>query len=289
VTPSGRLTRVDAHHEPDLFWAVRGGGGSVGVVTALEMRLYPVRHLYAGSLFFPLGRGAEVLHASRLWTDGVPDEVTSAGRIMRFPPLPEVPEPMRGRDFVVVEAAYAGSGDAGSALIRPLRDLDPEIDTFATMRAPALQLLHMDPEQPAPGVGDGTLLADAPAAAIDTVVALAGPRVDSSLVSVELRHLGGALARDAAGAGAQPRLDGKYAMFAAGLAPTRVEAEAVREDAATLKHALGPWRADHDYYNFAETPAGTDAVLPPAAATRLRAIKAGYDPDRTVVSVHPVT
>ena len=125
VTPDGRLRRADADHEPDLFWAVRGGGGSVGVVTALEMRLYPVRELYAGALFFPIQRAAEVLHAWRAWTGTVPDEVTSLGRILRLPPLPEVPEPLRGRAFALVEAAYLGDAAAGAELIRPLRRLGP--------------------------------------------------------------------------------------------------------------------------------------------------------------------
>src|ERR1700740_1797332 len=84
VTPSGRFVRTDAGHEQDLFWAIRGGGGSVGVVTALEMRLYPVHELYAGALFFPIGRAAQVLHAWRAWTGTVPDEVTSLGRILRL-------------------------------------------------------------------------------------------------------------------------------------------------------------------------------------------------------------
>ena len=95
VTPDGDLVRADAAHEPDLFWAIRGGG--VGVVTALEMRLYPVRELYAGDLFFPIRRAAEVLHAWREWTATVPDEITSIGHLVRLPPLPEVPEPLRGR------------------------------------------------------------------------------------------------------------------------------------------------------------------------------------------------
>ena len=76
VTPNGRFVRTDADHEPDLFWAVRGGGGSVGVVTALKMSLYPVRELYAGALFFPIQRAAQVLHAWRQWTDTVPDAVS---------------------------------------------------------------------------------------------------------------------------------------------------------------------------------------------------------------------
>jgi hypothetical protein len=101
-----------------------------GVVTALEMTLYPVRELYAGALFFPIQRSAEVLHAWREWTGTVPDKVTSLGRIVRVPPVPEVPEQLRGRAFALVEAACLGDADTGAALIQPLRQLGPEPDTF---------------------------------------------------------------------------------------------------------------------------------------------------------------
>jgi FAD/FMN-containing dehydrogenase len=139
VTAGGRLARADAEHEPDLFWAVRGGGGSVGVVTALEMTLYQVRELYAGVLFFPIERSAEVLHAWREWAGTMPDEVTSIGRILRVPPLPELPELVRGRAFTLVEAAYLGDAPAGAELLHPLRQLHPEMDTFAIIPAPALR------------------------------------------------------------------------------------------------------------------------------------------------------
>jgi FAD/FMN-containing dehydrogenase len=133
VTPDGDLVRADAAHEPDLFWAIRGGG--VGVVTALEMRLYPVRELYAGDLFFPIRRAAEVLHAWREWTATVPDEITSIGHLVRLPPLPEVPEPLRGRAFIPVIAApcipsHRRGSDRPAAPARPgtgyLRD-DPRL------------------------------------------------------------------------------------------------------------------------------------------------------------------
>jgi FAD/FMN-containing dehydrogenase len=288
VTPDGRLARVDADHEPDLFWAVKGGGGGVGVVTALEMRLYPVRALYAGALFFPIGRSSEVLHAWRAWTDGLPDELTSVGRLLRLPSVPGVPEPLRGRAFVIVEAAYIGEALAGAALIAPLRQLGPELDTFATIPPPELQKLHMDPEQPVPSEGDGALLADAPARAIDTIVGLAGPDADTVLQSVELRHLGGALARDDPWGGAQARIGARYAMFAGGITPTPELGAAVRSHAQAMKDALTPWRSGYDYFNFAETPADADAVLPRAAYERLRQIKAMYDPDQAIMSAHPV-
>ena len=288
VTPDGHLVRADAGREPDLFWAVRGGGGSVGVVTALQMRLYPVRDLYAGALFFPIQRSAEILHAWRAWTGTVPDEVTSLGRILRLPPLPEVPEPLRGRAFALVEAAYLGDAGTGAELTRPLRQLGPELDTFATIPAPALQQLHMDPDQPVPNQGDGAFLSDVPAAAIDTVVALAGPDADTPLLSVEIRHLGGALARPAPHGGAQPKIDAEYVIFAVGFTPTPDLAAAVRAHAQTLKDALGAWHAGYDYYNFQETPALAGAVLPPASYHRLQQIKARYDPGQAIISTHPV-
>jgi FAD/FMN-containing dehydrogenase len=288
VTPAGRLARADADHEPDLFWAVRGGGGSVGVVTALEMTLFAVRQLYAGVLFFPIQRASEVLHAWRAWTDTARDEVTSVGRILRFPPLPDVPEMMRGRDFALVEAAYLGDALAGAELLRPLRALGPELDTFATIPPPALKQLHMDPEQPVPGEGDGEFLTDFPTDAIDALVALTGHDADTPLQSVEIRHLGGALGRNAPGAGAQARIDAEYLTFAGGLTPTPELRDAVRAHARALKDALTAWHAGYDYYNFAETQGEANAVLPRDAYRRLREIKAQYDPDQAVISAHPV-
>ena len=288
VTPSGRFVRTDASHEPDLFWAVRGGGGSVGVVTALEMRLYPVRELYAGALFFPLQRAAQVLHAWRAWTGTVPDEITSLGRILRLPPLPEIPEPLRGRAFALVEAACLGDAGTGSELLGPLRRLGPELDTFAIIPAPRLQQLHMDPDQPVPNQGDGAFLADFPDAAIDELVALAGPDADTPLLSIEVRHLGGALARPAPGGGAQPDVGARFLMFAGGFTPTPQLVGTVRSHAQDVKDALAPWHASYDYYNFEETPAAASTVLPAASYRRLQKIKASYDPDQAIISAHPV-
>jgi FAD binding domain len=287
VTPDARLVRADKHVEPDLFWAVCGGGGSVGVVTAIEIQLYPVREVYAGALFFPLERASEVLHAWRKWTDTVPDEVTSVGRIIQFPPIPEVPEPLRGNSFALIEAAYLGDEFEGAELIRPLRELGPAIDTFAMIPAPALQQLHMDPPEPVPYAGDGMFLADAPAGAIDALVAAAGPGSGSPLLSVEFRHLGGALAEGSPDV-AQGRLDAKYLMFAVGMATTPETGEAVGSHVRVVKETLAPWRAEFDYYNFAEGHAGADEVLPADSYRRLREIKAKYDPREMIVSAHAV-
>ena len=118
VTADGRLRRVDHEHDPELFWALRGGGGNFGVVTALEVQLYAIPEIYAGVLFFPWERSSEVLHAWLDWTRTVPDEVTSVGRILQFPPLPELPEPLRGQKFAVVEAVFIGERERGRGAAR---------------------------------------------------------------------------------------------------------------------------------------------------------------------------
>jgi FAD/FMN-containing dehydrogenase len=148
VTADGRIVRAGADDEPDLFWALRGGGGSLAIVTALEFALHPVAELYAGALFWPLERAGEVLHTWRELVVAAPDELTSLGRLMQFPPIPEVPEPFRGRAFVLVEAAHCGPEADGAALLQPLRALGPETATLATIPVDGLSELHMDPPQP---------------------------------------------------------------------------------------------------------------------------------------------
>src|SRR6516162_3399626 len=191
VTADGRWVRTDREHEPDLFWALRGGGGSFGVVTAIELELFPLNHAYAGVLFYPIERGSEVLHAWRDLThsDSVPDELTTVGRFLRLPPIPEIPEEVRGKSFVIVEAYHVGDPAHADELLAPLRALGPVNDTIQTVPMPALSHLHMDPEQPVPGFGDGLMVAELPARAIDAFVEVAGQNARFPLLTVELRHL----------------------------------------------------------------------------------------------------
>src|SRR5690606_12945548 len=131
VTADGELIRADHDNHAELFWALRGGGGSFGVVTALEFDLLSISEVYAGALFFPYERASEILHAWREWTATVPDELTSIGRTLRFPDLPDVPDPVRGRSFTVLELAFIGDEADGADLAAPLRALGPIMDTVA--------------------------------------------------------------------------------------------------------------------------------------------------------------
>jgi hypothetical protein len=251
------------------------------------MTLYPARELYAGALFFPIQRSAEVLHAWRQWTGTLPDEVTSIGRILRVPAIPTAPERLRGRAFAMVEAACLAGAAAGTELIQPLRRLGPELDTFAPTPVPALGRVHMDPGEPIPFRGDGALLADLPPAAIDTLVSLTGPDSATPLASTEIRHLGGALARAVPGAAAQPAISAGYLVYANALTPTSELADTVRAHARALRDALAPWHASYDNFNLRESPADASSVLSPASYRRLRDIKAACYPGQAIISVHP--
>ncbi len=286
VTADGRHIRTDAEHEPELFWALRGGGGNFGVVTSIDFRLYPIAEVYAGWLIWPIERAPEVLTAWQRWTETVPDELTSVGRILNIPPLPTVPEPLRGRSVVVVEAIYMGDEADGAELIAPLRELEPEMDTLATIPASALQKLHMDPEEPVPGKGDGMLIDALTPEAIMRITEIATP--DSPLLSLEVRHAGGELGRTAPGNGVLGKLDAEYMVFAVGIPMTPEMAEGIERDIARLHRALARWDSGRMYLNFAEEPRSGRSLFGEDGYARLRRVKTEVDPDNLFHANHQV-
>ncbi|HEX5857031.1 MAG TPA: FAD-dependent oxidoreductase [Microbacterium sp.] len=286
VTADGVLRHVDEAHDPDLFWAIRGGGGGFGIVTSLEFRLFPLAEVFAGALFWPEASAQGVLRAWREWTETVPDSVTSVGRILRFPPFPDIPEPLRGRGFVVVEATMQEDAAEGARLLEDLRALAPELDTFATIPAAALAALHMDPPGPVPGLGNGALLEGVDDHAIDTLIA-AAQGAGAALLSVELRHLGGALAPGATEGGAVSGFDADYALFAVGMTPTAEHTAAVQRGVDAVLEAMEGVTAPSTYLNFAEREVDDDALFG-SARERLEAVKFAYDRHDLIHANHGV-
>ena len=279
VTATGEVVRTDAETNADLFWALRGGGGELGVVTELEIALYPVVEAYAGWLIWPMHRSADVLGAWAAWTRSAPDDVTSIGRLLQIPPFPELPDALRGRQLVAVEAAYLGDEASGRELLEPLRALEPEIDTFAVVSARALTELHRDPPDPVPGRGDGWMLDAFDADAAATLVETAAMDGSAPLVSIEVRHLEGAIGRPSPNGGALSQLDAPYVMFSVGTVTGADSVPAIDERIDDLRSALAPWVSPRAYLNFAERGVDPRAFHGDDAYERLTAIRADVDPD----------
>ncbi|HEX6701835.1 MAG TPA: BBE domain-containing protein, partial [Gaiellaceae bacterium] len=251
-------------------------------------QLYPVTEVYAGWLFFPVERAEEVLYTWRWTLDSMPDEMTLVARFLRLPPIPDVPEPLRGCSFVVVEGIYLGDEAAGAELIRPLRELGPEMNTFATITTPALSHFHMDPEHPVPGAGDGMMLSDLPTEAIDRLIEAAGPESGSSLLSLEIRHLAGAIAEEKPDHGALAAFDAPFVLFAVGAAATEQMKASVEAHLEVVREALAPWDAGRAYLNFAHGTTTGQRLFGADTYARLRRVKAAYDPQDLIRSNHPI-
>lgn len=289
VSAGGEARTVDSDNDPDLFWALRGGGGGYAIVTALHLDLLPIDAVYGGALLLPAEVGVGGVRAYRDWAAGVPDEVTSIVRFLRLPPLPEIPEPLRDRPLLTIGAACIGSREEGERIVAPLREIgEPVVDTFDQIPAAGLSGIHMDPEHPVPGLGHHRAIRDLPDEAIDAFVELAGPDAGSPLLLAELRQLGGALGRPAEGGGALSKLDAGFVMLGVGTPMSPEIGEAIGGHLDRLHDAMGPWAADGGYFNFAERPCDVDSILPPETCSRLAEVKRTWDPDGTIVANHGV-
>jgi Berberine and berberine like len=226
------------------------------------------------------------MNAWHEWTRTAPEEFTTAVRILKFPPLEEIPEIVRGKSFTVVNGAFLGSESDGAELLRPLRELGPEMDTFAAVPPAALSDLHMDPHDPMPYVTTHSLLGELTEDAIADAVAVAGTE-ESPVVILELRHTGGQAGRAASDHGAIAAFPGDYLMFA--LAPvmdpaalTLLEADLARVHAAFAAQDVGR------YLNFTEERSDVEAMFPAGTLPRLREAKAKYDPDNVIRADHEI-
>jgi FAD/FMN-containing dehydrogenase len=288
VTPDGTIVRAEADTEPELFWALRGGGGNFGVVTALEFRLYPIETAYAGWLVWDATHAREVLRRWATWAVDAPDAVTTSIRVLNVPPIEEMPEPFRGRTIVVIDGAVLGTDEEAEQILAPLRELSPEMDTFERAPAASLVRLHMDPEGPTPAVSDSVVLGSLPEEAIDALLAATGPGSGSTLLLSELRQLGGALGRPHPGGGALDKVEGQFVFFGAAIAATPEMGAQGHADAGRAVQALAPWANGRQYLNFAENPTDASSGYDAESWTRLQRLRASLDPEGLMVANHRV-
>lgn len=272
VTADGMPRRASADEEPDLFWALRGGKGNFGVVTAMEFELMPVRTFYGGGLFFTTEAVEAVLDTWWRWTAELPESMTTSVALVRLPDLPRVPASLRGRVSAHVRITFLGAPDEGEQLLAPLRGLGPVLDTVAERPYSDVGEVHQDPVDPMPIQERSILLDTFDERAAKTLLEVAGPDSDCRAHVVEVRHLGGAVARRPEVPGSTGNRDAEFTL--ATIAPPGGAS-------ASVLAALEPWGTGRTYINFLNGPGAeteTRRAYEPAVYQRLAELKRRYDP-----------
>ena len=277
VTADGRLRRVDAETEPELFWALRGGGGNFGVVTRLKYRLHPVDTVVGGLLVLPAT--PEVIAGFVAEAELAPDELSTIANVMPAPPLPFVPEELHGSLVVVAKMVYAGDVEAGQRAVAPFRALaEPVADLLRPTKYPEM---YPDEERGSLfAVARATFAGSVGSRQAGTILERIGES-SATLAACEIRVLGGAMARVPAGATAFAHRQSRIMINVAAIYdPSTSE----RSEHAAWARRLSAELDDGDPGAYAglladEGEQRVRAAYPGATWERLAAVKATYDPD----------
>jgi len=280
ITADGRTCHVDEHSDPELFWAVRGGKGSFGIVTSMEIDLVPVSEIYGGAVFYAGHSARDVLHSFRTWSPTLPERAGASIALLRLPESPHLPPMLSGQFVVQLRFSFTGGEHEGAGLLAPMLDAgEVLIQGVAAMPYTAVDSIHQDPTEPMPVWEKGLLLSELGVEGVEAVLELAGPDVASPLVMVELRLMGGAIGRQPRVPNAVAGRVGAFSVFALGVLAPGIE-EAVPQAGTALVSALQPWSTGTVLLNWLGA-ADADEVArawTPETYRRLRAVKQRLDP-----------
>ena len=291
VTADGQVRHVDPDSDADLFAVLRGGKGGFGIVTSMTFSLVPLDELYGGGIMYPGADAAQVLAAFSRWLPTLPDAAAPSIALLRLPDLEFVPEPLRGQFVVHLRFAYVGGPLEGAKLLAPMREVStPLMEMVGPMSYLDVDQVHMDPMEPLPFEDGGLLLHSFDEAAQQTLLDLAGPHVDTPLLMVEIRPLGGNLALAPVGLDSVSGRDAAFSLLAIGLMVPPV-AEMVPAAVKGLLAAMGPFATGGTMVNFHGRP-GDEAdrarAWSPEAYARLTAAKTTYDPSNMLRFGHGI-
>ncbi len=284
VTAEGELVTVSAAEHPDLFWALKGGGGNFGVVTSLEFELFPVASVYAGVAMFDPARAAEAMSVYSDWALDEPDESSTALVLARLPDAPQLPEPVRGKHVLMLRAFYVGTAQEAQRDLAPLYEAagTPLLDGMRATSFPDAAAM-MPP--PPPGISEMhiELFRDLPDEVIDAAV-----EGHEAVAGIELRHWGGEMARPGEDAGPIGHRHVPFSVVAGGQAFTPEEAETMMAGVRTVAAKLRPHATGGAWLNFLSDPARTADAYTDGNWQRLREVKAAYDPDNVFAANHNI-
>jgi FAD/FMN-containing dehydrogenase len=282
VTADAAVRHVDAASSPDLFWGLCGGQGNLGIVTAMTIELVEVATVYGGGIFYPAEHIPAVLHAYPDWAATLPEQTSTSVAILRLPPAPSIPEPLRGQTVAHLRVCHVGDGADGERLVAPMRAVAPVlVEHLADMPYTAVDSIHQDPDHPIPFCHRGALLRELTAETVEALLSAAGPQVHAPLVMCELRHLGGALGRGPATGNCVGGRDAAYGLAAIGLLMPETAAAAPAAVDAVIT-AAEPWASGRTLVNF-HGPLGDEAdrarAWDPATYQQLAGLARRLDPD----------
>ncbi|MEU5716226.1 FAD-dependent oxidoreductase [Streptomyces sp. NPDC020403] len=279
ILADGHLRRVSAEEDPELFWALRGGGGGFGVVTAVEIDLFPVPELVAGAAFWPWEHAEAVVGTWYDWTLHAPEEVSTSLRVMNLPDLPEIPPILKGGPVVCVAGVALAPAPARD-LLDPLRKIGtPVLDTWQDCGPELVPDVHMDPDEPGTFIGDHLLLAEPGREGIAAFLRMTGEGSGSPLIAAELRQLGGRMAVAAPAGGALNRLDARLAYMGAGVPELRGTPQEITEHCDRVRAALGPWDTGRTAPGFVKGLDRPRGHLSEADVRAVERIRARVDPE----------
>jgi FAD/FMN-containing dehydrogenase len=278
VTADGQHLCVDESAHADLFWAIRGGGGNFGVATRFLFRLHPAEDFVGGILVLPAT--ADVVSGFMAASEAAPEELSTIANVMNCPPMPFVPEEYVGQIVVLAMLGWTGDRAAGERAMEPFRELAPPIaDLLKPMPYPEMFAAEEGVGEYRPKATERTFFMDhvdgqAAQAMIDALSAS-----DAPLRAVQLRVLGGAMARVPADATAFAHRKAKIMAIVVSFFEDETDFPARRKWVADLAAALDQG-VPGGYVNFIgdEGDAGVRRAYPPATLARLAAAKARYDP-----------
>ncbi|WP_405059683.1 FAD-binding oxidoreductase [Kribbella sp. NBC_01505] len=284
VTGAGDVVTANATSHPELFWAMRGGKGGFGVVTSVDIELVELTTLYGGSVFFDAPDIDTAFRTWLEWIPGLPEAATTSAMILRLPPLPFIPEPLRGKTVLSIRFAYVGDSVAGEELFAPIRAAGALlIDAVAEMPASAIASIHNDPTDPTPSFDRGVLLDELDGDFAGAFLAAVGPEQQLPLIGVEIRQLGGATARDVPEGSAVGGRGGAHSLFFIGAPDPSLFETVLPAVADQLLGALQKWISAENTVNLADgfvIPGSYEACWSPETLARLDAVRSTYDPDR---------
>lgn len=281
VDGTGRRRIASPTEHAELFWALRGGKTGLGVVTAMTIDLVEVDRLYGGGVYFPATDAADALHVWLDWASTVPESVTTSAALLRLPADPALPEPLRGRTVLHIRAAHVGDPGVGARLVQPLRELGkPLLDTLGVMRYADLAAIHNDPVDPMPYTDAGSLLSGLDHDAVDRLLQVAGPEREVPLAAVELRLLGGAIARPPAVPNAVAGRDAAYSLFVIGAPVPELLDTVVPATIRRTLQSVDPWRmrTQPNFIGSTNTAEEQASSWTSEVAARLDAARRDVDP-----------